>query len=170
MTQQLIWRNDDLDFNTTAAQLQPIHALFQKYGVTHTVAVICKGLHKNPELIQYLKSTPGYDIQIHCWEHVDITEMGTSDIWYAIDSCLRVFKQCGFERPTTIYPAWNKSTPILEKCANKFGLEVSNKKMSLSGYLKGQSEGVVNFHYWAEECVDLEAALSKYVNSLKEIV
>lgn len=167
MSKQLVWRDDDVSVNTTVDQLHRIHELFLKHGVTHTIAVICKNFIKNRDLIKYLNETPSYGIQIHCWEHVDITNFRLSDHYYAIESCLRVFKQAGFKEPTTIYPAWNKSTPLLEKSANKFGLVVSNDKMSLSGYLKGHTKQVINFHYWAPEMSDLEAALWKYKETIK---
>lgn len=156
----MIFRDDDIDQNTSVEQLHRIHTLFQQHGVTHTIAVICKDLINNKELVRYLNNTPGYDIQVHCWDHVDLTQLDC--LPKHLKMCVKMFNSCGFKRPKMLYPPWNKADARVVMTAAVFGLNVSNDKMSLSGYLKGHIKDVINFHYWAEECKDLEAALVKY--------
>lgn len=159
----MIFRDDDISVSTDLTRLKFIHDKFLKAGVTHTVAVIAKDLCNNPELVEYLK-LGGFDIQLHCWEHVDLTKLKLIDIRWHISDCLEMMDFCGFNRPTKLYPPWNKSNEKLSFAAYAAQITVSNKKISLSQYLNGVKGEVINFHYWDKECDDLDAALLKYKN------
>lgn len=166
MKQTLIWRDDDCGPETTGERLKlfkGVHELFKKYNVLHTVALICNGLEENKALVKYLQKEKLLDLQIHCWDHYDFTK-DPGQLGIDLPKCIEVIARLFGKRPTTLFPPWNKSDDHVAKVARINFLEVSNKKMSLSGYLKGQSEAVVNLHSWHIECSDLEAALKKYTN------
>lgn len=156
----MIFRDDDVSKETNLKRFKQIHELFNKYKTIHTVSLICEGIESNKPLLKYLKSQKNIDVQIHAWTHFDFT----SDIKRLYDELPQAIKiiETHFKKPHTLYPPWNQSNIFVEKAAMTFGLKVSNKKISLSQYLKGVRGEVINFHYWSEECNDLEAALKKY--------
>ncbi len=166
MSKEIIWRDDDISKKTDLKRFKKIHNLFLKYGVVHTVALICSGIENNKSLIKYLQKqhhNGSISIQVHCWEHYHLLE-DLAKFSGELPKCIEVIEKYFVTTPTILFPPWNESNSQLEHIAKMNGLTVLNKKMSISGYLKGQSEAVVNFHSWAEECDQLEDALKVYTN------
>lgn len=163
----MIFRDDDISYLTKLEDFKRVHSLFEKYNVMHTVAVIAKDLDKNPELVEYLKSNKLIDVQLHCWEHYDMSITDKDTLYKDISEGIRTIIDILGVEITTLYPPWNKSSEILEDVAvGELGLTVSNKKITLSAYIRcaGQvEEDVINFHYWADsECIFIEPALKIY--------
>jgi hypothetical protein len=161
-----IFRDDDISKDTDLKRLKEIHSLFFKYKVVHTVALICKGIEENKELIKYMQKqvkNGSMDIQVHCWEHYKLTD-NPGKFNEELPLCIETITHLFGTKPTILFPPWNLSDFHINDIAFRNGLKVSTQKMSLSGYLKGQKEEVINFHSWANECVNLEAALKKYIN------
>lgn len=163
MKKTITWRDDDLSVTTKLADFKKIHSLFIKYKVPHTVTLICKDFDKNKSLVKYLKDSK-IDVQIHAWDHFDYPK-NIEQVKKDLPKCVAMVSNVFSKRPTTLYPPWNLSSPELEKVAKENGLTVSNKKISLSQYLRGVEGEVINFHGWSDECKDLEAALIKYTNA-----
>jgi len=157
----MTWRNDDISHTTDLNKFKAVHELFKKYNVLHTVALICKDIQKAPELIKYINDN-NIDVQVHAWEHEDFTVMNEYKMQDQFKKSIACIKKYFKKKPTMFYPPWNKSDIIVEGIAAEFGLTVSNKKISLSQYLRGATGEVINFHSWSDECVDLEEALKKY--------
>lgn len=156
---KITFRDDDISRCTKVERFKEIHNLFIKYNVPHTIALICKEIEKNKELVKYIKQN-NIDVQVHAWEHFDFTtdiERLRKELPKAVLQITKLFK-----KPVTLYPPWNKSNDEVEKIAFDNKLQVSTKKISLSQYLKGVKGDVINFHSWSDECEDLEAALIKY--------
>lgn len=156
----MIFRDDDLSKDTDLKKFKAVHELFNKYGVLHTIALICKDIEQNKPLLKYLKSQKNIDVQVHAWEHfnfqTDLERLHT-ELPRAVEIITRHFK-----KPTILYPPWNKSSIGVERIAWTNGLKVITNKISLSQYLRGIKGEVINFHFWADEVKDLEAALKKY--------
>lgn len=163
----MIFRDDDISVHTDLAALKPVHDIFKKHLVMHTVAVIAKDIDMNTELIMYLKRE-NFDVQLHCFEHYNLTEMPTDQLELSLTRAMNMFKRCGLDLPTVLYPPWNISSKAVEVLAwDKFKLNVSNRKCSLSQYVKANGNvdvDVVNFHYWDEEIKDLDEALNIYTH------
>lgn len=163
----MIFRNDDVSYKTEVGQFEEVHKLFKKHIVLHTIAVICKDIQKNQELIDYINRN-NIDVQIHCWEHYDFTQNHDklrADLPKAVKAITKYFRH----PPITLYPPWNKSDEIVEQIAKENGLTLSNKKVSLSQYIRFEGkveEDVINFHSWAlPEIIVLEEALQLYVRN-----
>ena len=160
----MIFRNDDISHKTEVGQFECVHKLFKKYTILHTVALICKDIEKNPELIEYINAN-NIDVQIHCWEHYDFTE-NTKRLGGDLDLCKQAIYKNFKHAPTTLYPPWNKSNEQVEAIAHNKILTVSNKKVSLSQYIRMDgdvSESVINFHSWSlDEIKVLEDAMIIY--------
>ncbi len=160
----MIFRDDDISMKTSVLQLKLVHDLFVKYEVIHTIAVICKDLFYNPEIINYINNTPFFDVQFHCYCHQH--NMTGKKFEEALD----IFEGAFYKRPTVFYPPWNYCDPELEKHVNELGMKVSNEKASLHQYIArmGKNCDVVNFHYWNKKEVDqLETALKIYKGEIK---
>lgn len=160
----MIFRDDDICVTTDLAVFKPVHENFRKAMVMHTVAIICKDFQLNNDLVNFIKAN-NIDPQIHCWEHVSLPDLADEQLRIHFAACLRTFKLCGFDRPTTIYPPWNKNSWQLRSIASEFNLTVSSEKVSLSYYLKHKGNvtpSVINFHHWDEECEDLPLVLELY--------
>ena len=161
----MIWRDDDISKSTNLKRFKQIHNLFLKYKVLHTVSLICEVIEENKPLIKYLQQqikNGSIVVEIHCWKHYDFTENPTqliTDLPKCIEAVTRLFN-----KPTTLFPPWNKTNRHVDHIAFLNKLEISTQKMSISGYLKGQNEKVINFHFWADECDQLEDALKKYTH------
>lgn len=160
-----VWRNDDVSHKTEVGQFEEVHKLFKQYTVLHTIAVICKDIEKNPELIKYINEN-NIDVQVHCWEHKDFTELSDAEIKAQLKQCITAIKKHFKHTPDTFYPPWNKADERVAKIAKGLGLTVSNTKVSLSQYIRTDGdveERVINFHSWSlPEIIDLEAALKIY--------
>lgn len=148
---QLIWRDDDISVRTNLRELLEVDHLLQTAGLRHTVAIIAKNLDTNPLLIAEIKSRR-MDVQLHCWDHEDLTVDRTAlaDLSLGVEMIERVFG----ERPSVLYPPWNRADGRVHEVAASLGLRVSNEKVSLNQFIRVQgdiAERVVNFHYWSEE-------------------
>jgi len=174
-TQEIIWRNDDIAFNHIAHngekvmdedflfnRFVEVDKLFIKYGVKHTIAVICHDFYKAEKMIAYIKAHSHIDVQLHCYRHEDYTLLDSMTIEEELIKAKFILFNIFKKMPTIFYPPFNKVEDLLIKAVKHINLETSFEKMSLNGYLKGQTKNVINFHSWADECVDLEVALIKY--------
>ncbi len=159
----MIWRDDDISHETDLTRFKQIHELFIKYKVRHTIALICKDIEKNPELIAYIRGS-GFDIQVHCWEHIDLTLCSRDVLDYMIGKSVEKIKDLFYTTPTVLYTPWNKTNDIIEASAALYGLTVSTQKISIQNYLAGKTGEVINFHSWSDECDQLEEALIKYTS------
>lgn len=161
----MTFRDDDTSYLTNLKRFTEVHELFIKYGVIHTIAVICKDIEKNPELIAYInKHRDSFDIQIHCWEHTPMPE--NTDLACDLQGCINAIQYQFGTKPTTVYPPWNRSDEYVGEVAESLGLIVSNTKTTLSAYVRtmgGVEEDVINFHSWCEpEVMLIEPALKIY--------
>ncbi len=157
----MIFRDDDISYKTNLDQFKQVNSLFKKYGVTHTIAVICKDIHKAPELINYINEN-NIDVQVHCFEHTDFTQLTETELKAQFKNSIAAIKKHFKKTPTVFYPPWNKSNETVKAVATEFGLTVSNNKISLIQYLNGKRDKVTNFHSWSDECIDLETVLKIY--------
>lgn len=178
MKNEMIWRSDDLSYryfipsenrwleqDYILKRFKEIDSLFIKYGVKHTVAIVAKDFEKAPELIEYIKAHPHIDVQLHCWQHDNYAELDYWEMLNHFDSAIMTFRIIFNKPPLIWFPPYNKINGDCELIAYQNNLQISNKKISLSNYIAGKREPeVINFHYWADECKDLEAALKIYVN------
>lgn len=161
----MIWRNDDISYKTELGQFECVHKLFKKYTVLHTIALICRDIEKNPELINFINAN-NIDVQIHCWEHKDFTQLLLVEVEDQFRKSIQTIQKYFKHRPTVFFPPWNKSNDAVECVAKEHGLTVSNQKVSLSQYIRTEGdvkESVINFHSWSlDEIKILEEALVIY--------
>lgn len=161
----ICFRDDDTSYLTDLKRFTQVHDLFLKYKVIHTIAVICKDIEKNTELIEYINQhRDSFDIQIHAWEHTPMPE--NKELKKDLEACIYAIQFFFDSNPKTVFPPWNQTNNYVKETAESLGLTVSAEKISLSAYVRTMgavSEKVINFHYWAEqEVILLEPALKIY--------
>lgn len=164
MSNNKIWRNDDVSYETDLRSFQEVQRMFKKHIVLHTVALICNGIEKNPKLIEYINAN-NIDVQIHCWDHVDFPD-DYEKMDRDMPKCIETIEKHFRHRPLVVYPPHNKSDAMVEEIAKNHGLTVSAKKVSLSQYIRFNGrvgEDVINFHSWCfDEVLQLSEALKIY--------
>ncbi|HVX01104.1 MAG TPA: polysaccharide deacetylase family protein, partial [Candidatus Babeliaceae bacterium] len=145
-------------------QFKEVHNLFKKYIILHTVALICKGIERNKELINFINHND-IDVQIHCWEHYRFNEnknILAADLKKSVKNVTKYFNN----PPTVVYPPWNEADDEVMKICADMGLQCNPVKVSLQQFIRfGGNPGcdVVNFHSWAyDDIISLEPALKIY--------
>jgi peptidoglycan/xylan/chitin deacetylase (PgdA/CDA1 family) len=160
----MIWRDDDVlwqDYGLN--QLFAVDDLLKSYGQRHTVAVLADTL--TDEVAAALLERK-MDVQLHAWHHDDLSvdEAAIAQLPQAIAR----IEACIGQKPTVLYPPWNRVSDRLKTAAKELGLRVSHEKISLGYYLRMNGNvpdySVVNFHYWADECAMLPEALALYTS------
>lgn len=126
------FRCDDVGADTKLERFKECHELFNKYNQINHIAVICKGLEQNTELIQYIKSQKNIVIQFHCYEHVDASILDAETVAKHLDLGIKILQDTFGITPTIWWPAWNKVSHIMIAESEKRGMIVSSDKVSLS--------------------------------------
>jgi peptidoglycan/xylan/chitin deacetylase (PgdA/CDA1 family) len=155
----MIWRDDDVNAKTRIEVLAAVDDLFQKYGFPHTIAVIVDGFERRADLIKLIRERKMI-VQLHCWTHLDLR---FEENWTDIERGVNILSGLFGERPTVLYPPWNRESADLNIFARSLGLDVSTRKVSLEQYVRAEgdvAEGTVNFHHWyVPDALLLEPAL-----------
>ncbi len=156
----IIWRDDDILMPPhSLGKLLAVDDILQRHGALHTIAIIAETL---TEEVAAVIRERGMSAQLHCWSHDDLSvdEVAIAQLPQAV---AKIEDMVGV-RPTTLYPPWNRASPLLVKVAKALGLSVSWEKVSLSQYIRFRgsvTEPAVNFHYWhAPDVEQLEVALA----------
>lgn len=163
---EITFRNDDISCFTELPQFICVHDIFEEYTVKHRIAIIAENLHKRKDLLEYIKSHPLIDPQLHCFQHLHYKELTEDELRQQFSSSVKMFKKVGLKEPTVFHPPWNESNDLVKQVAAEFGLTVESEKITLASYIRceGQvNESVINFHYWHEpEAMLVEQALRIY--------
>lgn len=164
-----VMRDDDVGITTKLSKFQFVHEIFQKFKVKHTLALITKDIEKNEELVNYLnKYRDEFDLQLHCYEHFDYSELDEGELRLQFTEGLRKFIKLDFDTPTIWYPSWNRTSDLSNQIAAEFNLIPKPGKVSIDQYIRFNGdvkEDTVNFHYWYEpEVNDLYRALKIYTS------
>lgn len=150
----MIWRDDDIGRETPVADLARVDDLFQAARLRHTIAILAEGLDTRPDLVALIRARRMRP-QLHAWRHEDLTQsaQARAELGQAVDL---IEQLCG-ERPTILYPPWNRTNADVDAAAAALGLRVSAEKHSLGQFLRLNGAvhlDTVNFHYWAEGDVE----------------
>ena len=136
-----MYRNDDFAFNVDLPYLKEVHGWFEKAKVNHTIAM--QGITENRGLIDYIKSTPYWDVQIHCWQHDPYRDMDKEHIYENLKTMVDFGEKELGQRPTRIFPPWGRtgSGPLLEEAAKKLDLVVEPDCAYIEFYLGAIANG-----------------------------
>src|SRR3990167_2647490 len=94
--QQIIVRSDDLDPRIFLDDLKHIHELFLANGIHFTICinnVMGGSTQFRPEVIDYINSTEGWDIQLHGFIHDPLWYMSRNELYQNLFTNLYLTKQ-----------------------------------------------------------------------------
>lgn len=164
----MIIREDDFDPRYSLEQVKEVHELFLKYDMMHTTALnVMRGERYGigPEVVDYIKSTKNWDIQLHGWDHEEYHKWPyhtvIRDLYAGIAYIERVFGK----RPIIFYPPWNGDSEHIKRACDEAGIQLSNNAVYIRHYLqkpeKYKDQNIIYFHSWERPCIDALEPLFK---------
>ena len=151
---KIIVRSDDLDPRINLDDLKHLHSLFLANNITFTVAVnnvIGAARKFNQDVIDYINSTPGWDIQLHGYEHQHLWYMNYNELYQNLFTNLYLTKQIFVNaNPTVLYPPWNEGSQTMQEVCKDLGLELHTSGVHIRFYVKWQRREDTNvfIHWW----------------------
>jgi len=151
----MIIRSDDFDFRMPFEHYQEIHQRFIENGLVETavIQVTQHGRMMNTEvkkpIIEYLRTAPNWDLQLHGWSH-DVYSIKTKDeIYRDLAAALYHFDEWFGRKPSVWYPPWNEKTEAMELAAKSLGLIIDNEAVGIKDFVRQQKPvRAVYFHSW----------------------
>jgi len=153
----LILRSDDFDWRLEPQEYIDNHEKFVKADLIETAVVqfANNGRFKVPpqELVEYMKTEPHWDIQLHGWSHDAYGEWEFDYIMRDISAAVHWF-EITFERsPKIWFPPWNMISTNVERVADILGMEVNNESCDITKFIREAKAGTFNynsvyFHLW----------------------
>ncbi len=138
--QKIVCRSDEWDFRFGVERYQRIHQEFLKRNLVETVNLqFCQhGVlsNINDTLVEYLKNTPNYDIQLHCWEHIIYADMSEAVITRDLAASCHYFMKYFNRLPAVWYPPWNMVSQTMLSVADDFGMRVDNESYDLKKFIR----------------------------------
>jgi len=124
-----IYRNDDFNFAVNLPFLKTIHGYFEKVNVNHTIALQFDGQKEpcgNEKILDYIRNTSNWDIQLHCWEHYLYKDLDKSKIYDNLKYMIKWTEKNLGTRPTVFYPPWGRTGTgkVLEEATKKLDILV----------------------------------------------
>jgi len=176
----IIIRSDDWDFRFGIERYQLVHREFAKRNLVETANLqFCQHGTLTPfneTLVNYLLNTKGYDIQLHCWEHILYATMSEAVITRDLAAASYYFMKYFKRLPSVWYPPWNMVSQKMIEVADKFGMKVDNESYDIKRFIREAKEGSFSGHSFyfhgsmepdlacLPEALDLVLALDKGVN------
>ena len=156
---KLTIRHDDYDFRMLPEFYIAVHEHFIANDLTET-AVIQFARHerllnieKHKETIEYMNTAPNWDLQIHCWDHDNYSEMSYPEIYKDMSAALFHFQQLFNRLPTTWYPPHNVNSEDMMRAATTLGMTINDESIGVKDFVMDAREGIIKgkslyFHGW----------------------
>ncbi|MCK9370345.1 polysaccharide deacetylase family protein [Candidatus Dojkabacteria bacterium] len=154
---KIIIRQDDFDFRLEPKAYIDNHEKFIKAGLIETAVVQYTHDGNQPkypmDLINYMRTSPNWDIQLHGWSHDDYSKLPRwiirEHLVRSRDMSVRLF---GVE-PTIWFPPWNCNSDDMKEVADSFGMTIDNESYDISKFIREVKAGTfeghsVYFHLW----------------------
>ena len=156
----MIYRDDDINYLTSADELKRIHEPFACRGVVHTVAVEMYQLWENKSLFHFLATDRFIDIELHGWRHDDYSTWTSKSVRHDLSKAIDYWNEHVRDHDflntiTTFFPPWNKTSQSVVWACRELGLKLSHER----------SDYAWQFHYWEVTAEDVEAVLSGAVSA-----
>ena len=150
-------RHDDFDWRLDPQDYIDNHEKFIEVGLTETAVVQYTHDGRVPNydqfLINYMNTSPNWDIQLHGWAHDEYDKLSPAEIREHLEKSIEMSEKLFDIKPTVWYPPWNRKTEIMEDIARSFGLEIDNESNDISKFIREVEPGIFNghsvyFHLW----------------------
>jgi peptidoglycan/xylan/chitin deacetylase (PgdA/CDA1 family) len=112
--------------------------------------------HYYQGLIDYMKMSPNWDIQLHGWAHDDYSKLPRWRIDEDIRNAISKSEELFGIKPTVWYPPWNCYSEDMKWVANKYNLIIDNESYDISKFIREVKAGTytghsVYFHLWSKD-------------------
>lgn len=175
----LIFRDDDI--GDRASYTEPFiraHEKFNKYGVSHEIAVITRHIFKQKELLNYIQKQDNINIQFHAHNHGAFDEMDERALHQDFSTGIKMLKDLFGVTPTIWYPPFNRANKTAVQIAKDYGLTTSTEAHYLESYIRlpnyyfnPRNPYILNIHFWSDEqCQYLEDALQIYSTQISNAI
>lgn len=153
----MLIRHDDFDFRMTTQEYVDNHEKFINAGLTETAVVQLarNGRFSNfpTDLIEYMKTAPNWDIQLHGWGHDMYSEWEYDYILRDISAAVYWVEKLFERKPTIWFPPWNQMSLNMERVAKVLGLTINNESNDIAKFIRETKTGdfkgsSVYFHLW----------------------
>ena len=175
---KLIIRQDDFDFRLPPEKYIENHKKFIEAGLTETAVLqLCQNgnlAEFHPDIIEYLKTAPNWDIQLHGWSHDNYSEMKFQFVLRDISAAMYWVEGLLGKKPTIWFPPWNQTSVEMKEVAKILELEINNESNDIEKFIREVKDGSfkggsVYYHLWHHhdfELIDemIECA-KQYVNN-----
>ncbi len=172
----MIFRHDDFSPRTRLKEVKQAHNEFLKRDLTETICIqACypPTIGLKAGVVEYIKSSTNYDIQLHCWQHDSYDKMNSLELIRDLSAAMFYIRKVFGAYPAVLYPAFNaRSENVLAAC-DYLGLELRSNGAYVKHYI-GDPEAYPNataifFHSWSRDNLDaLPTLLDMFVN--KEVI
>jgi peptidoglycan/xylan/chitin deacetylase (PgdA/CDA1 family) len=174
---QIVVRHDDFDFRLKSEEYIKIHQMFLDRDLIETAVIQYTHDGNVPsydkDLIEYMNTYGGWDIQLHGWAHDNYSELPKwrirEDLKKSKDMSMYLFGK----EPTVWYTPWNCRSESMDEVAELESLTISNESYDIAKFIREVKSGEYigtsfYFHGWKKDEVEqLEEALD-LVKQLKE--
>ena len=153
-------RHDDYDFRMNPQDYIDNHEKFIKAGIVETAVVQYTHDGNIPNysdrLINYMKTAPNWDIQLHGWSHEEYDKLPPEEIMKHLDQSIAKADELFGIKPTVWYTPWNRRNEIMEDVARSRGLTINNESYDIAKFIRevraGEYKGhSVYFHLWNKD-------------------
>lgn len=101
------FRDDFFSKDTDVSVAKYIHNQFLVHHQTHTISVVCEGIEKNKDLINYINKTHNWEICISGWRHENYSKLSKQRIEEDLDKCILKIEEVFGVTPEKWYLPWN---------------------------------------------------------------
>jgi peptidoglycan/xylan/chitin deacetylase (PgdA/CDA1 family) len=133
------------------------HEKFIKAGLIETAVV--QYTHDGregsypPKLINYMKTAPNWDIQLHCWSHDGYTTLPKWRIYDDLQKAKQKSVELFDKEPTIWFPPWNEYSEHMQEIADLHSLSISHESNDIAKFIREMKSGTfagtsVYFHLW----------------------
>lgn len=168
----MIYRDDDIfltESPTQGRQLYSLekfiacHDLLRSCGKLHAIAIIASEIENYPELRDYIKERKNeFIFGVHGWAHNHYSTWEQDVIEVSLRRTKEKIEKTFDVKVEWFFPPWNERSRFLLNACNAVGLKPNISQCSTSGYLKGEKQEAICFHYWSDgQMAELKKILQK---------
>ncbi len=166
----MIFRHDDFDSRENLEIVKKIHEEFIKRDLTETIAVnntIGSAIGWESAVLDYVNSTPNWDIQLHGWVHDAYEHLHYNKVYGDLVASLwHTKKHFSKADPTVFYAPWNGYSDNILRACSDLGLQMGGAGDYIMHYVdwKRRGKDIVYYHSWeADDVGNIPRLLDTYL-------
>lgn len=160
MTNLTLIRHDDFDFRMSPEDYIAIHEEFIKANLVETAVLQFTQDGRlqtfHPKLIEYMRTAPNWDFQLHGWAHTHYDEMKPDAIVKEMGAAMFFAEKLFAKTPTLWCTPWNCWSNEMEQAAKAIGLTIDNESYDIAKFIRNVEGNSYDghslyFHGWKSD-------------------